>query len=148
MFFLDHMDTSNFPESNPCRSLKNDRKLGFMKDECAGVQPVEFVGLRSKMYSLLLPDSHKSTAKGIQNSFQRENITHDTFVECLNSKIKTSAQFCSLRSNIHVITTQTIIKYGLNPYDDKRYILPDGHGTLSYGHYKIPPNHSTNTGKW
>ena len=135
--FLEHMDTSNFPRSNPCFSLANDRKLGYMKDECEGVQPLEFVGLRSKMYSLLLPDKSKATAKGIKNSYQKKKLTHKTFLDCLNLRTKTKAEFCVLRSVNHLIRTRTVYKDGLNPFDDKRYILSDGYTTLSYGHHLI-----------
>ena len=136
--FLAYMDTSNFPLSNPCRSLQNDRKLGYMKDECEGVQPLEFVGLRSKMYSLLLPNKSKATAKGIKNSFQKKHLTHKTFLDSLRLQTKTKAEFCVLRSTNHQIRTRTVFKDRLNPFDDKRYILPDGYSSLSYGHCKIP----------
>lgn len=140
--FADHMDTSNFPQSNPCFSLANDRKLGYFKDECAGVQPVEFVGLRSKMYSLLLPNSTKATAKGIKNSFFKKNVRHETFLDSLMLKHKTKAKFCTIRSKNHRLQTLTTTKDGLNPYDDKRYILADGFSSLTYGHFKIPPRPS------
>ena len=39
-----------------------------MKNECAGLPPSEFVGLRSKMYSLLYDCKEKKTAKGISRS--------------------------------------------------------------------------------
>jgi hypothetical protein len=136
--FVEHMDTSNFPQSNPCFSKVNDRKLGFMKDECEGVQPLEFVGLRAKMYSLNLPKGSKSTAKGLKNTFQKKHLTHQTFLDSLNNKTKTKAEFVVLRSKNHCIRTLLIKKDGLNPFDDKRYILPDGKSTLSYGHYNIP----------
>jgi hypothetical protein len=137
--FASHMDTSNFPKSNPCYSLINDRKLGFFKDECAGIQPLEFVGLRSKMYSLLLPDSIKAAAKGIQRSFFKKHIKHDTFVKSLMTQEKTRAIFKRIRSRNHKMRTETVEKDGHNPYDDKRYILFDGYTTLTYVHYKIPP---------
>ena len=133
-----HMDTANFPKSHPCYSIQNDRKLGFMKDECEGVQPHAFVGLRAKMYSLKLSKGAKSTAKGLKNSFQKKHLNHETFEDSLNNKTKTTAEFVVLRSKNHTIRTLVVKKDGLNPFDDKRYILPDGKTTLSYGHYKIP----------
>ena len=135
--FADHMDTSNFPTNNPCYSLANDRKLGYFKDECAGEQPLEFVGLRSKMYSLLLRKSHKATAKGVQRSCMKK-ISHETFLNSLMQQHKTNVKFSSIRSKNHRLQTLTSTKDALNPYDDKRYILPDGFTTLTYGHYRIP----------
>src|SRR6218665_316692 len=45
----------------------NAKVIGKFKDETHGVPPLEFVGLRSKMYSLLLPDTkEKKTAKGVE----------------------------------------------------------------------------------
>ena len=41
-----------------------------MKDETDGVPIIEFVGLRSKMYSLLLDNGkEKKTGKGIKNVY-------------------------------------------------------------------------------
>ena len=33
--------------------------------------------------------------------------------------------------------TMRVNKQALSPYDDKRYILDNGHDTLAYGHYRI-----------
>ena len=41
-----------------------------MKDETAGKPIKEFVGLRSKMYSLLVDGKEKKTAKGIKKSVE------------------------------------------------------------------------------
>ena len=38
----------------------------------------------------------------------------------------------------HVLRTVEIDKTCLNAFDDKRYILNDGVGTLTYGHFRIP----------
>ena len=45
--------TSDYPPSHPLNSTTNKKVLGKMKDETAGIPIQEFVGLRSKMYSLL-----------------------------------------------------------------------------------------------
>jgi hypothetical protein len=50
---LDYYDTSGYPPTHPLYSPKNAKVLGKFKDETNGDHPVEFVGLRSKMYSLL-----------------------------------------------------------------------------------------------
>ena len=137
--FKDRLDTANFPTDHPCFSLDNDRRIGYFKDECAAVQPLEFVGLRAKMYSLLMPEGHsdKQTAKGVQRAYAKQNIKHMHFVECLNGEKIPKALYYNIRSNNHVLKTVLIMKESLSAYDDKRYILVDGIESLSYGHYKI-----------
>ena len=46
-------DTSDYPKDHPNYSAENCKKIGFMKDECAGIAPLEYVGLRAKMYSII-----------------------------------------------------------------------------------------------
>ena len=63
-------DTSEYPKNHPCYSNENEAKLGLFKDETAGKPIREFVGLRSKMYSVLLDNNNESQkAKGIKKSY-------------------------------------------------------------------------------
>ena len=56
--FSDDLDTSSYPTDSGRDALdtlynpRNAKVLGKFKDECNGTAPLEFVGLRSKMYSL------------------------------------------------------------------------------------------------
>ena len=59
------MDTSNFPKEHPLYTRVREKVVGTFKDECASVQPVQFIGLRSKMYSLLLPPSLNSVGEPV-----------------------------------------------------------------------------------
>ncbi len=56
---LFHYDTSDYPPEHKLYSKTNAKVLGKFKDECHGTAPLEFVGLRSKMYSLLMKDDVK-----------------------------------------------------------------------------------------
>jgi len=47
------LDTSEYPKDHQLYSLTNAKVLGKMKDECSGDHVEEFVGLRSKICSLL-----------------------------------------------------------------------------------------------
>ena len=109
-----------------------------MKDECAGVPPLEFVGLRSKMYSILTPDDkEKSTAKGIPKSHAKKHIRHSQYRDCLMNEGQTSAEFNIIQSKNHIVRTEHMRKSALSCYDDKRYLRPDSHDTLAYGHHEI-----------
>ena len=136
---LEHYDTSDFPKDHKCYSEINKKRLGSFKDETAGVPIVEFVGLRSKMYSILLADgSSKHTAKGIQHHFAKQNLKHELYKKCLEDQIKTFAEYKSIRSFSHELYTIQEKKVALCSFDDKRYLLEDSHDTLAYGHYRIP----------
>ena len=131
------LDTSNYPEGHSLRSTDHEKEIGFFKDECGGVPATHFVGLRPKMYSLLQLDSkEKRTAKGVGGVAQK-SIRHGMYVKCLHDEVQTAATFDIIRSTNHELTTTTINKIGLSPFDDKRYLLPSTSETLAYGHYRI-----------
>jgi len=142
--FSDDLDTSSYPRDSArdalktLHSSKNAKVLGKFKDECNGTAPLEFVGLRSKMYSLLVSRLQaKITAKGITKSFVKKHLKHDMFLHTLKNKSFTTAKFLSFRSRNHTIHTQRNVKICLSSYDDKRYLLSDGVNSLAYGHYRV-----------
>jgi hypothetical protein len=91
---LDQLDTSDYPADHPLYSRDNCKVIGKFKDECNGIAPVHFVGLRAKMYSLLLPEDHeKLRAKGVKSSFVSRHIRHQDYVNCLSENGQTTASF-------------------------------------------------------
>ena len=135
---LELFDTSDYPKDHPNYSPVNCKVVGKFKDECNGVPVYEFVGLRAKMYSILLSDGRqKSTAKGIKTSFARKYIKHQLYRQCLFDESTTSATYHQIGSTNHQLGTRKIAKSALSPFDDKRYLLADTTDTLAYGHYKI-----------
>jgi hypothetical protein len=134
-----HYDTSDYPEDHPCYRVANRKVLGKFKDECNGKQPREFVGLRAKMYSILMPAgvADKSTAKGIKTAYAKKHLIHRAYRECLMNQTRTVAEFRCITSRNHNLQTSVIRKDALNPFDDKRYLLPNGIGTLAHGHRAI-----------
>ena len=134
--FSDQLDTSNYPHTHKLFSLSNPMVLGKMKDECSGKPPVEFVGLRSKMYSLLEKDGAKMTAKGVKKSFVKNHVGHEQYLHVLHNRKKTQATFLNFRSRCHKIETVEQSKTCLSAYDDKRFILRDGITTLAHGHVR------------
>ena len=49
-------DFSGYPINSDYHNISNKKVLGKMKDERNGIKIVEFVGLKSKMYSLISAD--------------------------------------------------------------------------------------------
>ena len=136
-------DTSDYPPTHPNYSKQNAKIVGKMKDECAGMPPVEFVGLRSKMYSLLLPNhKEKSTAKGISRSHAQKHIKHTQYRDCLFNEGQTVETFHTIQSHNHIVRTEQLTKSALSCYDDKRYLLPHTTDTLAYGHVEIKYKYS------
>ena len=104
-----------------CIPKQTVKFLVKMKSETAHLQPSQFVGLRSKMYSLLVPgDKPKLTAKGIKKSYMEKKLKHQNYLEVLETGQVTSASFCIFRSRNHVIRTERVRKACLSAFDDKR----------------------------
>jgi len=131
-------DTSDYPKVHPNYRTENCKVVGKFKDECNGAAPSEFVGLRSKMYSLLMPDGkEKSTAKGIKKSFAAKHLKHAEYRRCLFEEMTTSAEYHQINAVNHQLGTRKVAKSALSPYDDKRYLQADTTDTPAYGNCKI-----------
>jgi hypothetical protein len=129
-------DFSNYPKEHPLYSEENKKVVGKFKDEAAGMIPISFVGLRSKLYSLKIDSFfYKQAKKGIP---RQVDIRHEEFQKCLRSGVSWSVQFNTIRSNLHNVKTIQQSKVALTAFDDKRIILCDGIKSQPYGFaYKI-----------
>ena len=143
---LDVYDTSDYDACHPCYSKTNCKVLGKFKDECGGIPAVEFIGLRSKMYSVQLDESGrtKHTAKGIKKS-TANTLTHANYKACLQEHTTNNVTFNTIKSSNHTLKTTKIVKSGLNPFDDKRYLRPDSHDTWAYGHWRTKEDEEEET---
>jgi len=118
---LDMFDTSNFETTHTLYTTKNHRALGKFKSETGSLAPLEFLGLRAKMYSLLVPDNLKESkirAKGIKKSYVKKNVRHEQFLGVLKTFKSTPSTFCTFQSKNHVLRTVEINKTCLNAFDD------------------------------
>ncbi|XP_043468586.1 uncharacterized protein LOC122502540 [Leptopilina heterotoma] len=132
-------DTSDYPVNNVYNIPQANKKiLGLMKDECNGKIVTEFVGLRSKIYSVRVEGKDLiKKAKGVKAEVVKKNIDFDDYVYCLrNIKMQSRTQY-SIRSNLHKVQTLKQTKIALSPYDDKRYLIEKSTDTLAWGHCKI-----------
>ena len=101
-----------------------------MKDEYGGNVIKEFIGLRSKMYSILdTKNNEKNTHKG-HNSY----IQHGEFFDTLYNKKVLRHKMRGIKYKNHSLFTYESNKTSTSCLDDKRYILNDGINTLPYGH--------------
>ena len=104
-----------------------------MKDEFNGVKIVEFVGLKSKMYSLISSDDKEvNKAKGIN-----KKLRHNEYLDVLFDKKVVRHSMKRIQSKLHDIGTYDVFKISLSCFDDKRYVLDDGINTLAYFHKDI-----------
>ena len=136
----DKFDTSNYPENHPSGIPTgiNNKVVGMFKDEEAGLNMVEFVGLRAKLYSCKIEDgTEKKKCKGIKKAVVAKSIRHENYKTCLQTgKVQYRTQNI-LRSYEHNIYLEEINKIALSAEDDKRYLLKDSFNTLAWGHYRI-----------
>ena len=128
-------DTSDYPEEHYLYNTVNKKVLGKMKDELAGTPVSEFVGLRSKMYSVKTRDGERKTAKGISRATIRKRLRHDMYRNCLLTGRTTSEVVRSIRSKNHQIYSIAQKKLALSSFDDKRFVLNDKCNTRAHGHY-------------
>jgi hypothetical protein len=130
-------DFSNYPQTHELYSAVNKKRLGCFKDETASVPIEEFVGLRSKMYSLKYKNTEKKVAKGVSRAAIKHRLSHAMYKDSLFAQNTMRNEMQQFRSYCQRIYTVKMIKVTLSPFDDKRYILADGVHTLAYGHDTI-----------
>ena len=123
-------DFSNYPKDSKFFDETNKKVIGKMKDEFGGVIVIEFVGLKSKMYSMKKIDGKKcNTAKGVSIATEFNKFKNVLF----NKKIL-RYKMRRIQSKKHKLETYEIDKISLSCFDDKRYVLDDGIHTLVYSH--------------
>jgi len=136
---LDHLDTSDYPETHPLYSLKNKKKLGVFKNELPNNQILEGTFLKPKLYALLLDDSEKKVGKGIKKSVLQNEINYPHYKNVYD----TQKDFYVIQHNItsenHALHTSSQRKLALSCFDDKRYLV-NNEISYPYGHYKIKRN--------
>ena len=111
----------------------NKKVIGKMKDEMSGKIIGEFVGLRSKMYSVVTVDDEELIrAKGVNRE-----LIHSEFKDVLFDKKVVRHCMKRILAKGNKIGTYDVCKISLSCFDDKRFVLDDGVNSLTYGHLKI-----------
>ena len=123
----------NYPKDSKFFIQSNKNAIDKMKDVSEGKIINEFVGLKSKIYSMKNIDGKESnTEKGV-NITTEFNRFKDTL---LNRKVFRH-KMKRIQSKKHKIGTYEINKISLSCFDDKRFVLDDGIHRLAYFHRKL-----------
>ena len=117
-FIKKHFDAEFFDET-----VK--KVIGKMKDVSEGKIIDEFVGLKSKMYSIKnIDDEEFNTAK--------RATEFNEFKDTLFNKKVVRHKMKRIQSKKHKIEIYEINKISLSVFDGKRFVLNDGIHTLAY----------------
>ena len=112
---LHEFGTSDYAEANQIGMPRANKKVvRRMKDVCNGNVMLEFVGLRSKMYSVRIQGQKPiKKAKGVKSSVVKVNIGFDDYVRCLREHHILKKEQQNIRSRLHVIRTEEEQKIAL-----------------------------------
>ena len=134
--FKDLFDNRDYPNTSKFFFDNNKKVIGKFKDEAGGRPIIEFVGLKSKMYSYTTENKNNKTAKGVKNNVIMKDLRHSNYLDCLQNNQIPQHKMRIIRTDHHVISSYQINKISLSCYDDKRYILDDGISSYAYGNYR------------
>ena len=132
-------DNSDYPKDSKFFDSTNKKVIGKFKDEAVGMPIVEFIGLRSKMYSYVKDNGkNEKTAKGVRKYVIKKNITHENYKDCLLNRKQMLHSMRTIRSEwSHQIGSYQLNKISLSCFDEKRYILEHGITSYAYGHKNV-----------
>ena len=121
---------SNYSKDSTFFDDANKKVIGKMKDEYGAAIIDQFIGLKSKMYSIKKINGSKSSAtKGVNTATE-----FNEFKDVLFNKKVVRHTVKRIQAKKHKIGTYEIDKKCLSYFDDKRYVLDDGVNTLAYFH--------------
>ena len=137
IFFENFYEISDHPENSKFFEPINKNIIGKMKDEIKGSLIIEFVGLKSSIYSLALVTNEEIEKAKDVNKNVIKNIRHKEYVDVLLNKYFISHKMKRIQSKLHKIGTYDSCKISLSCFDNERYILGDGTNSLAYFHEDV-----------
>ena len=119
----DWFDFSNFPKDHLNFNVCNKMIPGKFKDESPANPILEFVGLRSKMYSMMpMEGDKKATAKGVSHKITKRELKHKDYRDCLLNNEEMYHASVNITHVHHQLQTANTLKKSLSPFNDKKYI--------------------------
>ena len=104
-----------------------------MKNETRGVAIEEFVGLKPKMYSLLVDTNEHKKAKDVNKNVVA-TIGHNEYEDVLLKNKCLRHSINRIESRDHRIGNHEINQISLSCFDDKIYVQNNGYDGLALGH--------------
>ena len=96
-------DFSDYPQDSKFFDLDDKSVFGKMRDKSKGKIIREFLGLKSKMYSLIAVDSREIKKEKAVNKNVVKNIRHEEYINVLfNKKMK---KYEKIQNKLHRIET-------------------------------------------
>ena len=96
-------DFSDYPQDSKFFDLDDKSVFGKMRDKSKGKIIRKFLGLKSKMYSLIAVDSREIKKEKAVNKNVVKNIRHEEYINVLfNEKMK---KYEKIQSKLHRIET-------------------------------------------
>ena len=134
----DSFDFSNLDKSHELYDETKKSALYHFKDETKRkVDIIDAICLRSKCYSLKTTGEDTQRIKGIGKAAVKTYVTHDDFDKSLHKCTIHKVNVNMIRTINHKLSTFSILKMALCPFDSKRYILNCGIHSIPFGHYSI-----------
>ena len=132
------MDFSNFSTDHFLYDNSKEKVIGYLKDEFGGQPVSEFIGLKSKLYSIKYGhEQNKRTAKGVQKSVIKKYINHEYYKNVLFNNNVYCSTMRRIQSKCHKVNTILNTKMIFTSFDDKKYICDNGVDCLPFGHKDI-----------
>jgi hypothetical protein len=129
-------DLGGYVKTNPLYDNTNNKVIGKFKDESPNSPIIEFIGLKSKMYSYLTEEGECKKAKGVKTNVVKNDICHNDYKNCLFSDAFIhKARMSTIRSYKHQLYSITLNKTGLSSYEDKSYYF-NNVTSVRHGHYR------------
>ena len=97
----EEFDFSDYSKDSQFHDPTNKKVIGKMKDETTSVPIVEFVGLRSKMYSIKTSEYESKRAKGFNKGVVRRKIRHQHYLKTLQERSRSIVTMKGIRSKQH-----------------------------------------------
>jgi hypothetical protein len=112
--------------------------IGKFKDESSENQIIEFVGLKSKLYSFRCDNEIKThnKCKGIKSYISKKLMT-ETYKKILFNRDKHEITQNGFVTENHEIYTISQEKIAISANDDKIYVCDDNIHTLNFGHKNL-----------